>query len=337
MEQAGTPHNARDGAQTTMAPYPDRRRDSNAKSGRHWGQIGLQHRDTQTLAQPNFIEWLDQPQSRHARGSGLLTSASTDSGRRERQFLFTSLAEDRAAFEGSAQYSPLLWDEYAPSMPEGVAAAILRVRERVAFAAGGGAWNRRWRPLSVQITFMEAHDVRGEHNDLEAQGTFIATYTAQGSGAVRLYYTRDEEAPPDAVRGHRAPSRHVMERQQDVGYFYCMDGASLEKGTYHGVSAGEHGRLGLTFRFTDVLSASASASVQKRGRRYRDNSDGDGPAKSKKQKAGSLNIHKRKKNPTRLARDAAAFAAAVAKSHETASDAAAEGAAPVAPPTNPSR
>ena len=252
--------------QSISPPYPNRRHDNSGQSGRHWGQLGLQHTDVRALAQPGFVEWLDRPRSRHARGPGLLTSASTDHGRRERQFLFTSLASDRAAFEGAAQYTPLLWDDYAQSMPSGVADAILNIQECVATSASGPAWRRQWRPLSVQITFMEPHDVRGEHNDNPAQGTFIATYTAQGSGVVRLYYAQGETPPDDAPPGVRAPLRRVMERQQSVGHFYCMYGSSLERGTYHGVSSGDSGRLGLTFRFTDALESAVSAPPRKRAR-----------------------------------------------------------------------
>jgi hypothetical protein len=162
----------------------------------------------------------------------------------ERQLLFDGV--DDTPFRGAAGYRPLRF--HALSMPDDINAALLFVRDEVARNAFGMAWPQRVRPLSVQITEMPPNADRGDHNDLKDQGTFIATYTASGSGDMRLCYAEGEEAPPHSPRSS-VNGKPQMVRRQDEGCYYSMAGASLADGTLHGVRAHAAGRVSVTYRF----------------------------------------------------------------------------------------
>ena len=162
----------------------------------------------------------------------------------ERQLLFGGA--DDTPFKGAAGYTPLRFD--ALSMPSDIKDALIFVRDEVARNAYGAAWAQRALPLSVQVTDMPPNADRGDHNDLKGQGTFIATYTASGSGDVRLCYAEGEEAPPHSPRS-KVNGRPQMVRRQDEGCYYSMAEASLADGTLHGVRAHAAGRISVTYRF----------------------------------------------------------------------------------------
>ena len=212
--------------------------------GRKWHQLGADFPAVTTLSSAAFSEWLRQPIRVHGHGSGLLAPSSSENSRRERQFVLSP--EYAAYFRGAQGLAP--FDFHNTDIPSDFRDSLLRIQEVVARKAYGSAWQRRLAPISIQITEMDAFDDRGDHNDLPRQGTFIASYTARGSGEVRVCYTRSETPPANAPRS-RVNQRPQMIRTQHTGSFYLLYGQSLEDGILHGVSALEHGRLSITYRF----------------------------------------------------------------------------------------
>ena len=158
-------------------------------------------------------------------------------------------ARDAHRFEGAARYSPLVFA--GVGMPDEFRDALLYVQGAVASAEFGAGWMHRVRPLSIQVTWMNPGEDRGDHNDRRGQGTFIGSYTARGSGNVRVCYSKGESHPADAHRS-AVNRRPMMVRRQETGHWYSLRGASLDDGTLHGVSSNSEGRLSITFRF-DVL------------------------------------------------------------------------------------
>ena len=119
--------------------------------------------------------------------------------------------------------------------------AILHLRDVLIIAQYGSQWHRRYRPLSIQISWMPSNDKRGWHKDLEEQGEYIATYTARGSGQVLI-----ERLPKEA-----ADLGPVLTREQVVGQFYGIFDASRYK-VKHAVHASTQGRIGLTYRYCEI-------------------------------------------------------------------------------------
>jgi hypothetical protein len=230
--------------QIVCTPLP-RKRDEGF--GRRWNALGPRIQAREVLSSQAFLTWLDTP-LRNGRGGGVLEDGTTLATRRERQLVFD--IRDAFRFRGAAKYSPLAFS--GVGMPDDIRDALLYVQDAVARAEFGPAWTSRLRPLSVQITQMDPGDDRGDHNDLPGQGTFIGSYTAAGSGDVRVCYSIGESYPEDAPRSKRSPHRPQMVRRQDAGRWYSLVGTSLDAGTYHGVVAGDEGRLSVTFRFDIV-------------------------------------------------------------------------------------
>ena len=221
-----------------------RSRDDAPASGRRWHQLGPRITARQVLRSPAFAAWFRRPRQESGRGSGLLEPSNSQSSMLERQLLFDGA--DDAPFKGAAGYAPMRFDSLA--MPDDIKDALIFVRDEVARNAFGVAWPQRVRPLSAQVTDMPSNADRGDHNDLRGQGTFIATYTASGSGDMRICYAEGEEAPPQSPRS-KVNGKPQMVRRQDEGCYYSMEGASLADGTLHGVRAHAAGRISVTYRF----------------------------------------------------------------------------------------
>ena len=219
--------------------------------GRLWDRLGERFSAVRVLSS-DLSSWLDSSPTASASvrsRSGVLEHGDLDGTYMERQLLFDGV--DAAPFMGAGGYRPFRLSEI--DVPPRLLAAMLSVRDRIASARFGSDWASRVRPLSIQPTRMQPNADRGDHNDLRRQGTFIGSYTAQGSCLIRMCYTREEITagvpPDDAPRSAVSPHLPQLVRRQNVGYFYTMDGPSLEQGIYHGVRAGPEGRISLTFRF----------------------------------------------------------------------------------------
>lgn len=229
--------------QVVHAPFP-RKRDG--RFGRRWKVLGPRIHARTVLSSEAFLVWLDTPLWR-GRGGAVLEDGNIQGTRKERQFVLD--ARDAHRFKGGAKYSSLAFD--GVGMPDEFRDALLYVQGAVASSEFGADWERSVRPLSIQVTWMDPDEDRGDHNDFRGQGTFIGSYTARGSGEVRVCYSKGEPHPAGAHRSvmNRRP---MMVRRQEAGHWYSLSGTSLDDGTLHGVSSGSEGRLSITFRF-DVL------------------------------------------------------------------------------------
>lgn len=237
-------------AQQQPAPLPRSGRDDADSYGRLWYELGPRQSARRVLESPVFLEWVRRPVNPSGRGGGILEPGNTDVTRTERQLLFS--AEDAWRFESGARYRPMLISEAA--IPTEIYAALMYVHDQTAGHAYGPGWRTRVRGISIQITQMDSGDDRGDHNDSEKQGEFIASYTAQGSCDIRLCYATAEPKPADAPHSARPPYPPQMVRGQSAGCYYSMRGPSLAKGIYHGVRAHAEGRLSVTFRFVSIAA-----------------------------------------------------------------------------------
>jgi hypothetical protein len=198
-------------AQQQPAPPPKSGRDDADKYGRLWYELGPRQSARRVLESPLFLEWVRRPVNPSGRGGGILEPGNTDVTRTERQLLFSE--EDAWRFESGAGYHPMLISEAA--IPTAIYAALMYVHDQTAGHAYGPGWRTRVRGISIQITQMDPGDDRGDHNDSEKQGEFIASYTAQGSCDIRLCYAAAEPKPPTRLT---APDRRTRHR-------WCADRA----------------------------------------------------------------------------------------------------------------
>ena len=235
-------------------PFPRRSADDRRAYGRLWGQLGERTQSVRVLSSSLFSEWVESP-IRHRTGvvSFLETAARDKYGTEiygERQLLHSR--EDAHLFIGTARYMPLLLEDL--ECPEPIRDALLDIQSRVAGNAYSAQWRSYVRPISIQITRMSAHADRGDHNDAPHQGTLIGTYTASGSGDVRICYASPEVSAgvPAGSPLSTVNSRPMMIRRQTAGHFYTMHGNTLDKGTLHGARAHGEGRIGVTYRFVHL-------------------------------------------------------------------------------------
>ena len=222
---------------------------SEAKLGRMWNELPFGDATRALLESDEFLEWLERPQCvkrpgasstavRPGASSSLLESSTNlPNTRMERQFVFERV--DLPRFQGGAKYSPWVFDDV--DFPVNIRNAILHLRDVLIIAQYGSQWHRRYRPLSIQISWMPSNDKRGWHKDLEEQGEYIATYTARGSGQVLI----------ERLSKEAADLGPVLTREQVAGQFYGIFDASRYD-VKHAVHASAQGRIGLTYRYCEI-------------------------------------------------------------------------------------